>query len=134
MVLAVAAAKPSQRDLLDGPVVRNRCVVVATRQRFNQAVRRYLRDETRLHLTSGDERGDEKDVRAVRAAVTAGIPEEPEEQGFDNGLAPALALAPLKRMLEHAHFSLSNVIPSVARLYDRDDSVHGFADAGPKLD
>jgi len=86
-------------------------VVAETRQRFNQAVRRHLRDETRLYLTSGGERGDERDVRAVRVAVTAGIPEELENQQFDEGLA----LAPLSRVLEEAHLSISNAISSVAR-------------------
>ena len=121
-------------DLLRKVEPETERVVMETRQRFNQAVRRHLRDETRLHLTSGGERGDEKDVRAVRVAVTAGIPEELEDQEFDDGLALALALAPLTRLLEEAHLSLSGLIPSVARLYDREDFVEGFADAGPALD
>jgi hypothetical protein len=109
-------------------------VVAETRQRFNQAVRRHLRDGTRLHLTAGGDRGDEKDVRAVRVAVTPGVPAELEDQQFDDGLALALALAPLTRVLEESHFSLSSLIPSVARLYDRDDFVADHADAGPALE
>lgn len=31
-------------------------IVTETRQRFNQSVRRHLRDETRLHQTAGAER------------------------------------------------------------------------------
>jgi hypothetical protein len=109
-------------------------VVSETRQRFNQAVRRHLRDETRLHLTASGERGDERDVRAVRVSVTTGMPEELEDQQFDDGLALALALAPLTRVLEESHLSLSSLIPSVARLYDRDDFGADFADAGPALE
>ena len=121
-------------DLLRKVEPETERVVMETRQRFNQAVRRHLRDETRLHLTSGGERGDEKDVRAVRVAVTAGIPEELEAQEFDDGLALALALAPLTRLLEEAHLSLSGLIPSVARLYDREDFGDEYADAGPALE
>jgi len=72
-------------DLLRKVEPETERVVMETRQRFNQAVRRHLRDETRLHLTSGGERGDEKDVRAVRVAVTAGIPEELEGQSSTMG-------------------------------------------------
>jgi hypothetical protein len=121
-------------DLLRKVEPETERLVVETRQRFNQAVRRHLRDETRLYLTSGGERGDERDVRAVRVAVTAGIPEELEDQQFDESLALALALAPLTRALEEAHLSISNVIPSVARLYDRQDFVDAFDDAGPTLE
>lgn len=120
-------------DLLRKVEPETERVVTETRQRFNQAVRRHLRDETRLHLTSGGERGDEKDVRAVRVAVTAGIPEEFKDQQFDDGLALALALAPLTRMLEEAHVGLSSLIPAVGRLYDREDFVDAFADVGPTL-
>lgn len=121
-------------DLLRKVEPETERVVSETRQRFNQAVRRHLRDETRLYLSTGGERGEERDVRAVRVAVTAGIPEELEDQEFDEGLALALALAPLTRVLEEAHVSISNAIPAVARLYDREDFVDAFADAGPTLE
>lgn len=109
-------------------------VVMETRQRFNQAVRRHLRDETRLHLTAAGERSDEREVRAVRVSVTAGLPDELKHQNFDDELALALVLAPLTRALEESHRGLSLLIPSVASLYEREDFVDSFADAGPALE
>lgn len=109
-------------------------VVAETRQRFNQVVRRHLRDETRLHLTAGGEHGDERDVRVVRVFVTTGIPADLEDHQIDDGLALALALAPLTRALEESHASLSSLMSSVDRLCDRADFVAEFADAGAVLE
>lgn len=109
-------------------------VVADTRQRFNQAVRGHLRDETRLTLSTAADGEEQREVRSVRVSVTAGYPEELEGQVFDDELALSLAIAPLTSALEDAHQSLAGLRPAIGRLDARADFTTRFPGATETLD
>ena len=67
-------------------------VVAETRQRFNTAIRRHLRDETRLTLTTTLDGTEERESRTVRVSVTAGFPEALRDESFDDNLVQCFVL------------------------------------------
>ncbi len=105
-------------ELIDRVVPGMEDIVNRARQRFNQNVRQILRDETRLRLSTlvSDKDGEERETRAVRVFVTAGMPVELESMTFQDDLWLAIEIAPLKGLLETTHQTMSELNKPIERL------------------
>lgn len=132
------------RDLVRRIPSETEGLVSRTRTRYNAAVRRILRAETGLRLSSsGNLDDDERDVHAVKIRIVPGVPAELENVQFDDDKWLAILLAPWQATLTELRDGLDqtrrSLLPDLLRWPSQSDrfpgiessveSVRYFADA-----
>ena len=124
------------RDLVKRIPSETESVVSRTRTRYNGAIRRILRVETGLRLSSGggvDE--EDRDVHTVKIRIVPGVPAELENLKFDDDKWLAILLAPWRSTLTSLRTSLGDTKTTLLpELLVRPDQSARFPDIGANIE
>ncbi len=98
------------KELVRRIPVETETLVSRTRTRYNAMIRRILRTESGLRLSSGGTSDDEdRDGHSVKIRVVPGLPAELEHVAFDDDKWLAILLAPWKSTLSSLHLGLEEI-------------------------